>query len=77
MNEKRKPRPHETICVRGKTKWRLDAMCLVGMRSRTQTIEMLLDYYLRHHPKVKAAVEDVEDDNPMATRCRLLDEAQQ
>jgi len=47
------PRPSETISVSGRTKWRLDALCVAGRRSRTATIDVLLDFYLKHHPPVR------------------------
>ena len=57
-----KPRHHETVCLRGRTKWRLDALCAVGLRSRSATVEMLVDYYCRHHPKVAAAIRELENE---------------
>lgn len=54
-----KPRHHETISLRGRTKWRLDALCEAGRRTRTQTIELLMDYYLRGHPVLRDIVDDL------------------
>jgi len=56
-----KPRSHETVCVGGRTKWRLDALCAAGRRTRTATIEVLLDFYLRHHPQVADWVAEREN----------------
>lgn len=76
MTLRTKPRPYETISCGGETKWKLDALCLVTMRSRTATIAMLLDYFLRHHPKIKEQVKDVADD-PKPLRTKAVREAQQ
>lgn len=57
-----KPRPHETISIGGKTKWRLDALCLAGRRSRTATFEVLMDFYLRHNPALRDFVAERELD---------------
>lgn len=59
---RRKPRPHETVCIGGRTKWRLDALCRLGMRSRTATIEILIEEYLKGKPALRAAVEERAND---------------
>jgi len=65
-NLRTKPRQHETICIHGRTKWRLDALCLAGMRSRGKTIELLMDFYFRHHPQVGDFVaERMTDPHPI------------
>lgn len=56
------PRQHETISIHGRTKWRLDALCLLGRRSRSATIEIMLDAYLQGKPKLRAAIEERESD---------------
>jgi hypothetical protein len=56
------PRPSETISIGGKTKWRLDAMCSANMRSRTATISILMDFYLRHHKDLADFVEERKQD---------------
>jgi hypothetical protein len=55
---RKKPRSYETVSLQGRTKWRLDAMCLAGRRSRTQTINLLIDYYLAAHPQIRAWVDE-------------------
>jgi hypothetical protein len=55
---RKKPRSYETISLQGRVKWRLDAMCLAGRRSRTQTINLLIDYYLAAHPQIRAWVDE-------------------
>lgn len=76
MNElpqtlRHKPRTHETVCLGGRTKWRLDALCLLGKRSRTATIELLMDDYLRTKPQLRAAVEErASDPKPIQLRHR-------
>jgi hypothetical protein len=63
------PRNHETVCLGGRTKWKLDALCLAGRRSRTATIDVLIDYYLRGNPQVKAFVEErATDPKPIQLR---------
>jgi hypothetical protein len=57
-----KPRMHETVCVGGRTKWRLDALCLAGRRSRTATIDVLIDFYCRHNPSVRDFIAEREND---------------
>lgn len=57
-----KPRPHETICVGGRTKWRLDALCLAGRRSRTATIDVLIDFYCKHNPSVRDFIDERAND---------------
>lgn len=57
-----KPRSHETICVGGRTKWRLDALCLAGRRSRTATIDILIEFYCKHNPAVRDFVAEREND---------------
>lgn len=57
-----KPRPHETISIGGRTKWKFDALCLAGRRSRTATIEVLMDFFLKHNPSVRDFVEDRMND---------------
>jgi len=32
------------------------------MRSRSASVEMLIDYYCRHHPKVAAAIRELENE---------------
>jgi hypothetical protein len=66
MNLRTKPRTHETISIGGRTKWRLDALCLAGRRSRTATVEVLLDFYFRHNPAVRDFVEErMNDPHPV------------
>lgn len=62
MDIRTKPRPHETVCIGGKTKWRLDALCLLGRRSRTATIDILIDEYLKGKPALRDAVEERRND---------------
>jgi hypothetical protein len=63
---RRRPRSYETISIGGNVKWRLDALCLAGRRSRTATIEMLLDAYLAGHPRIRAWVnERARDPRPI------------
>ena len=57
-----KPRMHETVCVGGRTKWRLDALCLAGRRSRTATIVVLIDFYCKHNPSVRDFIAEREND---------------
>jgi hypothetical protein len=57
-----KPRQHETICINGRTKWRLDALCLLGRRSRSATIELLIDAYLQGKPGLRSAIEERRND---------------
>lgn len=57
-----KPRVHETISIGGRTKWKLDALCALGRRSRTATIEILLDDYLRGKPQLKSAMDEIAND---------------
>ena len=57
-----KPRSHETICLGGKTKWRLDALCLAGRRSRTATIDVLIDFYCKHNPSVRDFIDERAND---------------
>ena len=56
------PRRHETVCLGGHTKWRFDALCVLGRRSRTATLDFLMDYYLGHHPAVADRVEEMKND---------------
>lgn len=61
-----KPRPHETISIAGRTKWRLDALCVAGRRSRTATIEVLMDFYFKHNKSVGDWVaERMNDPHPV------------
>ena len=55
---RQKPRPSETISINGKLKWRLDALCEVGRRSRTATIALLLDAYLSANTHLRDLVEE-------------------
>jgi hypothetical protein len=73
-----KPRPSETISLGGRTKWRLDALCLAGRRSRTGTIEVLIDFYLKHNPAVRDFVaERANDPKPIQLkRARVADAAE-
>lgn len=65
------PRTHETVCIAGRTKWRLDAMCVLGRRSRSATIEVLIDAYLTGKPALRAALEERErDPHPIQLRRR-------
>jgi hypothetical protein len=74
MNIRTKPRPHETVCIGGKTKWRLDALCLLGRRSRTATIDILMDEYLKGKPGLRDAVEERRNDpKPIQLRNRYPD----
>jgi hypothetical protein len=57
-----KPRIHETVSVGGRTKWRLDALCLAGRRSRTATIDVLIDFYCKHNPSVRDFIEERQND---------------
>jgi hypothetical protein len=57
-----KPRPHETISIGGRVKWRLDALCLAGRRSRTATIDVLIDFYAKHNPSVRDFISEREND---------------
>jgi len=64
-----KPRVNETISILGKTKWKLDALCLAGRRSRGNTIEVLMDFYFKHHPAVRDFVEErMNDPHPIQLR---------
>lgn len=54
-----KPRPHETISIGGRTKWKLDALCALGRRSRTATIDILIEDYLRGKPQLRSAMEEI------------------
>jgi len=68
---RRKPRPHETVCLGGRTKWRLDALCALGRRSRTATIDILIDEYLSDKPTLRAAVaERSSDPHPVQLKKR-------
>lgn len=68
---RRKPRNHETVCLTGRTKWRLDALCLLGRRSRTATIELLMDEYLRGKPALRSAVDErANDPHPIQLKRR-------
>lgn len=69
-----KPRTHETVCLGGRVKWRLDALCLLGKRSRTATIELLIDDYLKTKPALRSAVEERAND-PKPIQLRHRDEA--
>lgn len=63
-----KPRNQETISIGGRTKWRFDAICLAGRRSRTATLEVLMDHFLRHNPSVRDWVEEhARDPKPIRT----------
>lgn len=74
MNIRTKPRPHETVCIGGKTKWRLDALCLLGRRSRTATIDILIDEYLKGKPALRDAVEERRNDpKPIQLKHRIND----
>jgi hypothetical protein len=53
-----RPRHHETVCLAGRTKWRLDALCLLGRRSRSATIELLIEHFLRGQPALRNAVDE-------------------
>ncbi len=69
-----KPRKQETISVGGRTKWRLDALCAAGRRSRTATIALLLDHYLAAHPAIRHWVEDrATDPKPIQLKRRPSD----
>lgn len=56
------PRRYETVSLGGSTKWRLDALAALGRRSRSATMEFLMDYYLGHHPAVRDRVEEMKGD---------------
>jgi len=61
-----KPRPHETISIGGRTKWRLDALCVAGRRSRTATIDVLIDFYCKHNkPVADFIAERANDPHPI------------
>lgn len=69
MQVRTKPRLNETISILGTTKWKLDALCLAGRRSRGQTIEVLMDFYFRHYPAVKDFVhERMNEPHPIQLR---------
>jgi len=40
------------------TKARLDAIAVAGRRSRTATIELLMDAYLENNPRLNAVIQD-------------------
>lgn len=66
---RRTPRAHETVCLHGRTKWRLDALCLLGKRSRSATIEILIEEFLRGKPKLRSAVDEhANDPKPVTMR---------
>jgi hypothetical protein len=63
---RKKPRHHETISIGGSTKWRLDALCVAGRRSRTATVGLLLDFYLKHNVPLRDFVaERMNDPHPI------------
>ena len=66
-----KPRSHETICVGGRTKWRLDALCLAGRRSRTATIDILIEFFAKHHPAVRDFIDERAND-PKPVQYKVL-----
>lgn len=68
---RRRPRTHETVCLGGRTKWRLDALCVLGRRSRTATIDILLESYLADKPTLRAAVDErARDPHPVQLKRR-------
>jgi len=69
---RRKWRPHETIAIHGRTKWRLDALCELGRRSRTATIEILIEEYMKGKPSLRAAVDErSRDPRPIQLKRRV------
>lgn len=63
---RKRPRPSETISIGGKTKWRLDALCLAGRRSRTATIDILMEFYFKHNkPVADFVAERCNDPKPI------------
>jgi hypothetical protein len=46
-----------SISLRRDTKATLDALALAGRRSRTATVELLIDAYLRDNPTIAGVVE--------------------
>ena len=68
---RRRPRTHETVCLGGRTKWRLDALCVLGRRSRTATVDILLEAYLADKPALRATVDErARDPHPVQLRRR-------
>lgn len=69
---RRKWRPHETIAIHGRTKWRLDALCVLGRRSRTATVEILIEEYMKGKPSLRAAVDErSRDPRPIQLKRRV------
>lgn len=55
-----------SISLGRKTKDRLDAISLAGRRSRTATVELLMDAYLSANPTLAGIVQDVLDNTRLA-----------
>ena len=48
-----------SISLRRETKATLDALAIAGRRSRTATIELLIDAYLKDNPTLAGVVENL------------------
>lgn len=58
MTEEAKPKsPNSSISLRRPVKDRLDAFARLGRRTRTATIQLLMDDYCTRHPTFAALVE--------------------
>ena len=63
-----------SISVGRSTKDRLDAIALAGRRSRTATIDLLMDAYLSANPTLAGIVQDVLDQRRLT---KLVQQQQQ
>lgn len=61
-----KPQRCSSISLSMRAKRRLDAIAQAGRRSRTATVELLMDAYLQQHPTLNGVVQDILDANVVA-----------